>query len=246
MFLDENSSSKSEIFSSDNFSKTIEKSLNISKKSLKINDIEELKRVQNNHLTLIKQKNITKEQTIKNSLDLKYRNIIWDLTLQHFGKGFCVDDLTLYFQRKLDEEEFKLQKELIKLEEEFKKETNYNNNFKEKPLNNFKPYDIAKIIFNQIEPSLLDSMNFDSKFNKLKKKIKKIKNLQINKNFNLPEFQPEIFSKKKNNKLKKLYIDPKIQKHITERKKFEKVLDQADNFLKKMKNNLYSNSDDDY
>ena len=190
MFLDENSSSKSEIFSSDNFSKTIEKSLNISKKSLKINDIEELKRVQNNHLTLIKQKNITKEQTIKNSLDLKYRNIIWDLTLQHFGKGFCVDDLTLYFQRKLDEEEFKLQKELIKLEEEFKKETNYNNNFKEKPLNNFKPYDIAKIIFNQIEPSLLDSMNFDSKFNKLKKKIKKIKNLQKNKNFNLTEFQP--------------------------------------------------------
>lgn len=80
-------------------------------------EFEELKRKHQAKLKSIKQNHITREQTKSNAYDLEYRNLIWTTTLRHLDRGCFTEDLRLLFQQAISNEQYRLEKELIKLKQ---------------------------------------------------------------------------------------------------------------------------------
>jgi hypothetical protein len=80
-------------------------------------ELEDLRRRHAEQLSLMKQNHVAQEQTAVNSYNLEYRNIVWDLTLKHLGKGLFTEDLGRMLQRNLSEEQFKCEKELLELQQ---------------------------------------------------------------------------------------------------------------------------------
>lgn len=83
---------------------------------------EETKYITNQKIISLKQANLTEEQTLESSNNLKFRNFVWDITLKHFGRGIYSDDLSEMFNKKIADEEYKLKKEVLDLQESQKEE----------------------------------------------------------------------------------------------------------------------------
>ena len=94
----------------------------ILKKVFKGKELNEMKRAQTQRIIALRQKHLQQEQTITEANDLKFRDFIWELTLNYFGRGSFLTDLRPLFEQKLVEEEYKLKKELLQLQESQKDE----------------------------------------------------------------------------------------------------------------------------
>lgn len=82
-------------------------------------ELEDLKRQHAEQLSIIKQTNIAKEQSAANAYNLEYRNSIWSVTLKHLGKGVFTDEIAPLLEHNLGEEQFKLEKELLELQQRY-------------------------------------------------------------------------------------------------------------------------------
>jgi hypothetical protein len=82
-------------------------------------DLQDLRRRHTEQLSLLKQDHVAQEQAAANSYNLEFRNVIWDLTLKHLGRGMFTEDLGRMLQRNLSEEQFKCEKELLELQQSY-------------------------------------------------------------------------------------------------------------------------------
>lgn len=82
-------------------------------------EFEELKRRHAEQLSLLKHSNVTREQATANSYDIEYRNVVWSVTLRHLGKGVFAEDIGPLFEHNLSEQQFKLEKELLELQQTY-------------------------------------------------------------------------------------------------------------------------------
>ena len=94
----------------------------ILKKVFKGKELNELKRAQTQRIIALRQKHMNQEQTISDANDLKFRDFIWEMTLNYFGRGSFITDLRPLFEQKLVEEEYQLKKEILELQESQKEE----------------------------------------------------------------------------------------------------------------------------
>ena len=82
-------------------------------------EFEELKRRHAEQLSLLKHNNVTKEQAAANSYNIEYRNVVWSVTLRHLGKGVFTEDIGPLLEHSLSEQQFRLEKELVELQQTY-------------------------------------------------------------------------------------------------------------------------------
>jgi hypothetical protein len=85
-------------------------------------DLEDLKHEHSEKLAMLKHNNLAKEQAQTNSYNTKYQNRVWSVTLKHIGCGMFTEDLEKVLQHQLSEEQFKFDKEIIRLQQQFEDE----------------------------------------------------------------------------------------------------------------------------
>lgn len=151
-------------------------------------EFDELKRKHQAKLKNIKQNHMTREQAKSNAFDLEYRNIIWTTSLKHLNRGCFTEDLRLLFQQAISDEQYKLEKELIKLkqknDEEIQnlKENLPKMNLKKKVNRNYinmdimDPIEMARIIYNNCfsDPDVDDFSDYEVQMiDKLIRKIQR-------------------------------------------------------------------------
>jgi hypothetical protein len=78
---------------------------------------ENLRRYHAEQLAILKQENLSKEQTAATSYNLEYRDAIVATTLKYLGIVILTEDIGSLLRQRLNEEEFKFEKELLDLQQ---------------------------------------------------------------------------------------------------------------------------------
>ncbi|EAY16688.1 hypothetical protein TVAG_066930 [Trichomonas vaginalis G3] len=239
------------------------KSKQISNKQLSSREINEIKAMQNQKLFALKQQNLAKEQALASSNDLKYRDYLWDITCKYFNKGCFADNLQPQFDQKLADEEFKLKKEIIALQEQNKeeirlaKEAMKTQNIKSEPqVELLEPQKLAQILYDSIYDS--DIFRESSDINKIIDQI--LQKLENNNNafsdssgfsessipmqspirnqYSSPPLKvspPKLVPRSTPKTNRNLKNDPALRRNIQERKKLKQSIEQTNKFLAEMK-----------
>lgn len=151
------------------------------------NDFEDLKSKNSEKLAILKQNNLSKEQSLSSSYDLEYRNVIWTTTLHHLKRGCFSDNLGLLFQQAINDEQFQLEKELIELKQKNEEEIDYyrskmpitgarKSRKKRININAMSPKEMARIIYDKFYTKL-DIEDYDfNVMNKIDSLIRKVQN----------------------------------------------------------------------
>lgn len=233
-----------------------------SNKQLTSREINEIKSMHTQKLFALKQQNLAKEQALASSNDLKYRDYLWDITCKYFNKGCFADNLEPHFEKKLSEEEYKLKKEIIALQEQQKEELRISKeNMKDAQTRNepavelLEPQALAQILYDSIYDC--DVFRESADINKLIDQI-----LQKFEN-NIPSIGSSDFSEssipiqspvrqpykspmlkvsppkpiQRNTPIsaKRVRKDPALKRNIQERKKLKQSIEQTNKFLSDMK-----------
>jgi hypothetical protein len=85
-------------------------------------DLEDLKHEHYEKLGVLKHNNLTQEQERANSYNAEYQNLVWSVTLKHIGCGTFTEDVGTVLQHHLSEEQFKFEKEILQLQQQFDSE----------------------------------------------------------------------------------------------------------------------------
>ena len=136
-------------------------------------DLEDLKRKHTEKLSYLKQTNIAKEQAASSAYDLEYRNVIWTTTLKHLNRGCFTENLSALFEEALSEEHYKLEKEIIELNQKnedelaqyrasipkLKATKSYRKKRRKPNFDSVSPKEMAKIIYNKFFMEQLTESN---------------------------------------------------------------------------------------
>ncbi|OHT08305.1 hypothetical protein TRFO_04918 [Tritrichomonas foetus] len=124
-------------------------------------EFENLKRKQDEKLAILKEKNMSREQTASNSYDMEYRNVIWTSTLKYLKRGCFTENLSPLFEQAISDEQYRLEKEIIELRQKYEDElAQYKATLprmqarkvyrrKKANFDTMDPKEMAKIIYNQ-------------------------------------------------------------------------------------------------
>ncbi|KAK8860932.1 hypothetical protein M9Y10_012624 [Tritrichomonas musculus] len=149
-------------------------------------EFDELKRSHQAKLKMLKQSHITREQNKSNAFDLEYRNLIWTTTLKHLNRGCFTEDLRLLFQQAISDEQYRLEKEIIKLKQKNDEEIqNLRENLPKTQLRNrtkktfvnldiMDPVEMAQIIYNNCFPDPSVDNYYDYEIQMIDKMLRKI------------------------------------------------------------------------
>ena len=253
-------------------------------------ELNELKRVQTQRIIELRQRHLSEEQATSDANNLKYRDFIWEISLNYFGRGSYVTDFRTLFEKKLVDEEFKLKKEILELQESQKEEIrmakqmkNDNKQFR-RTQGLLSPKEFAQQIFAQIQgfdnddiyenDSMIDSIlnklteannvehdsvstfdEFEAVFVSPPKPRRSIPRKPFSPHFSssssssqVPPRHGEHYSARKPHLYphspKYIHSPPMmlkkrpnrmLQRHIRERNKLKKYMDETDKFLQDMK-----------
>lgn len=161
-------------------------------------EFEDLKSKHSEKLAILKQNNLSHEQSLSSSFDLEYRNVIWTTTLHHLKRGCFSENIGLLFQQAVNDEQFQLEKELIELKQKNEEELAYYRSRmpdkrakriirKRRGMNILNPREMANFINNKfISENDIDDFDFNivSKIDSLISKIQKETNYLTINDFN--------------------------------------------------------------
>jgi hypothetical protein len=85
-------------------------------------DLDDLKHEHSEKLAVLKHNNLTQEQARAASYTSEYQNLVWSVTLKHVGCGMLTEDLGNVLQHQLSEEQFKFEKDILELQQQFDEE----------------------------------------------------------------------------------------------------------------------------
>lgn len=208
-------------------------------------EFENMKRRHTEKLTSSKHNNITKEQAYSNGNDLEFRNMIWALTLHHFGKGSFAEDLDPLFQRSLSDEQYKLEKELLTLQQEYDDQISdmqrrqYYRKTKKRKITLPDPRELAVKLYRNMKGN--DCSDVNNEFiDDLIRHVKKENNKIIDKD--IPPRQAPVrnhhFNEVQNRPIKHRYVEP--EKFVPKQKRSIQPLTESivKQHIKKAKNEL--------
>ena len=226
-------------------------------------EFEDLKSRHSEKLAILKQNNLSKEQSLSNSLDLEYRNVIWTTTLHHLKRGCFSENLGLLFQQAINDEQFQLEKELIELKQKNEEEIDYyrskmptektRRRIRKKRVNDssISPKAMASMINNKF----LCDIDFDEYDFEITKKIdiliskiqKETQYLTMcytppsPKQFNMPNPIPKMKITPRRSKSPKKDINDRLLKTLKQHKKacnhLQKSVKKTDKYIKDMQEN---------
>ena len=262
-YCDIDSDSESSEKNAEEESEKPKKIVNSAKKVYTEKEINDIKRAQKQRLAAIKQTHLSEEQTLSESNDLKYRNYIWELTLNNFGRGSFTTNLRPLFEKKLIDEEYRLKKEIFELKESQKEEMRSAKAMKNETGRKVSyqrlldPKEFAQQIFLQLQGDDSDDIyENDSMIDRILQKVRAANSppeepsVDSSEDFeevflsppkrvkSPPKYSPEPFPAYQN-----VHSPPKTQKkpnkmlkrHIKERNKLKKSIEETDKFIQEMK-----------
>lgn len=230
-------------------------------------DFEDLKSKHSEKLAILKQNNLSREQSLSSSFDLEYRNVIWATTLHHLKRGCFSENLGLLFQQAVNDEQFQLEKELIEMKQKNEEEIA---NFRSKMpterirrrirkrranINILSPREMATMINNNfLSTTDIDDVDFDiaNKIEALISKVhKETQYLTLNqydkkldpfpKSFDIQTPSPKVKKTPKRSKSPRMIQNEKhlqmLKKHKKACNDLQKSVKKTDRYIKEMQEN---------
>ena len=199
-------------------------------------EFDDLKRKNQEKLTIVKQNHIMREQSLSSSCDLEYRNAVWTTTLKHLNRGCFTEDLGPLFQKAISDEQYKLEKELIELKQKNEEELAQIKatmpkiqTIKQLPkkqrinLDILNPIEMAHIIYNKViskseidDGDIIDGKNLNKIIRKLNKESTLLSNI---KNSPSPHQEMTTYEMKPKNKRPSYEMKPKRLRSPPKRKR---------------------------
>lgn len=170
-------------------------------------EFDDLKRSNQGKFNTIKQNHITKEQTLSNSYDLEYRNLVWSISLKHLQRGCFTENLGPLFQQAINDEEYRLNNKIISLQQECQEDLeNYKESLPKNPVKQIQfkrtidnyfmdPIEMAQFIYSKMynipnnnEINERETRRIDEIIEKLRQQINFLSTIQVTeKKTKLPE-----------------------------------------------------------